>query len=303
MLVRSFCFFAILFLSGCSFAAERTYHVSGDVVGAINHYTVSRNDNLYALARRFDVGIVELLAANPNVDPWVLKEGTQLKITTAHVLPKPRQGIVINLSELRLFYFTGSNTVMTFPIGIGREGWQTPLGSTTITKKRKNPAWIPPSSLRMENPDLPEIIPAGADNPLGAYALNLGFPSYVIHGTNHPYSVGKRSSHGCIRLYPEDIVALFDKVEVGTPVTIIDAPYKLGWQGNTLFLEVTPTQNQSDAIAEHQRPPPANASEIYAAIRLEAENTEINWTAVDSTITQHSGAPTAIGKKKWGLLF
>ena len=303
MLTRFICFLIVFIVSVPFIAADSIHHVDGDIVGAMSHYTVTKEDNLYEIARRFDIGIVELLAANPDVDPWTPKEGTELKITTAHILPTIRQGIVLNLSELRLFYFMDANTVMTFPIGIGREGWQTPLGSTTIKKKRKNPAWIPPESIRKEEPNLPKIIPAGPNNPMGAYALNLGWPSYAIHGTNRPYGVGKRSSHGCVRLYPEDIEALFNKVEVGTPVTVIDAPYVLGWQNNILFLEVTPTQSQSDSIAEYHTPTPTDGSQIYDAVHKMSAIAKVDWRAVDAAIAKHSGIPTAIGKKSSGYLF
>lgn len=291
------CLYFLLFPAMPLFAA--VYPLQSDVVGQVGSYIVRHDDNLYEIARRFDIGIVELLAANPGTDPWQPLPGSQLILTTRHVLPEAeRQGIVINLSELRLFYYPGNGTVMTFPIGIGKEGWQTPTGSTLIAKKRKNPSWIPPTSIREEKPDLPEIIPPGPENPLGAHALNLGWPGYVIHGTNRPYGIGKRSSHGCIRLYPEDISLLFDKVKEGTPVTIIDTPYKLGWQGNGLFLEITPTQQQADAIAEYHRPASVSIPEIYEAIRMKAQQEiEIYWYEVDQAIAHRSGIPLLIGKK------
>lgn len=300
MLIRSLPPILYVFTCLLSFSQPlraATYTADGDVIGAVGHYTVRKEDNLYEIARRYDIGIVELLAANPGVAPWTPEAGTELTITTMHVLPAPRQGVVLNLAELRLFYFAGDNTVLTFPIGIGREGWQTPTGAAIIAKKRKNPAWIPPASIREENPALPDIIPAGPDNPLGAYALNLDWPSYAIHGTNRPYGVGKRSSHGCIRLYPEDIEALFNAVEIGEQVTVIDTPYKLGWQGDTLFLEVTPTQLQSDAIAEYRKPSPVSIPEIYEAIRQVEGGVEINWYAVEEAIARRSGIPVAIGER------
>jgi L,D-transpeptidase ErfK/SrfK len=274
-----------------------TYEPMGDGIGTVSYYTVKKGDNLYEIARRQDLGIVELLAANPGVDPWTPEIGHTLTLTTAHVLPLVRQGIVLNLSELRLFYFTSDGKVLTFPIGIGREGWQTPLGETTIVKKRKDPVWIPPDSIRAENPDLPEKVLPGPENPMGAYALNLGWPGYAIHGTNRPYGIGKRSSHGCIRLYPEDITRLFQAVEIGTPVTVIDTPYKLGWQGAYLYLEVTPTQRQSDAIAEYRRPTPPIFSDVYDRVRIAAgDETDIDWYAVDKAVAAHDGVPAIIGK-------
>lgn len=287
----------LLILAYCSVRPLRaaTFTLESDVVGEITHYTVKEKDNLYEIARRHDIGIVELLSANPGIDPWMPEVGTKLTITSTHVLPPgPRKGIVVNLSELRLFYFVDDRTVMTFPIGIGRDGWETPIGTTKIVLKRKNPAWIPPTSIREENPDLLEIVPAGPDNPLGAYALNIDWPGYVIHGTNRPYGIGKRSSHGCIRLYPEDIEALFKVADIGTKVTIIDTPYKLGWRGKDLFLEITPTQQQSDAIAKYRRPFPVSVPELYDAILEAAGDAEINWYEVEKTIERRDGVPTII---------
>lgn len=283
-------------------AHGRTYVPRGDVIGSLSHYTVRKGDTLYSIARRYDIGIVELLAANPGTDPWTPEEGLTLTLPTIHILPEPREGIVLNLSELRLFYFAGDETVMSFPVGIGRDGWVTPLGVTSVVKKRRNPVWIPPASIREEDPALPEMVPAGPDNPMGLYALNLGWVNYAIHGTNRPYGIGKRSSHGCIRLYPEDIEVLFNAVAVGTPVTVIDVPFKLGWRDETLLLEVTPTQDQSDRIAEYKKPHPASIPEIYDAIReVTAESMDIDWYAVDKAVADHNGIPVIIGKKNTAM--
>jgi L,D-transpeptidase ErfK/SrfK len=298
MTLRNVCFLICLLpclcLSSLSYAA--TYKTQGDVIGAVGHYTVRKKDNLSFIARQFDIGIVELLAANPGVTPQNLKAGAKLTLPTMHVLPPVHGGIVLNLSELRLFYFAENGTVMTFPIGIGRDGWQTPTGETSVILKRKDPVWIPPDSIREEEPNLPDIVPAGPNNPLGQYALNIGLPGIRIHGTNRPYSVGKRSSHGCIRLYPEDIEALFNVVTVGTPVTVIDAPYKLGWQDNTFWLEVTPTQSQDDDIAAYRQPQPVDASVIHNIVISIAKDTaaQIDLTAIDKAVADHSGIPVAI---------
>jgi len=287
--------FAVL-ISAPLYAA--TDFMDGDVIGTVQHYTVREEDNLYAIARRFDIGIVELLAANPGVDPWEPEAGTRLTITTAHVLPPvPHKGVVLNLSELRLFYFVDEHTVMTFPIGIGREGWQTPLGTTKILRKRVHPIWTPPPSIRAADPSLPASFPPGPNNPLGNYALDTGWYGVLIHGTNRPYGIGKRSSHGCIRLYPEDIEALFKAVEVDTPVMVVDMPYKLGWQGDSLFLEVTPTQSQTDVIAEYHKPRPADLPKIHDAIRNIAGDADIDWYSVDKAASEHSGIPVAIGSR------
>jgi L,D-transpeptidase ErfK/SrfK len=282
-------------------ASATTYDIDGDVVGEVTKYKTKEDDTLYDVARRFDLGIVEVLAANPGVDVWDPGEGTELKLPTAHILPPgmPHKGIIINLSELRLFYFPNPHTVMTFPIGIGMEGWQTPVGVTHITTKRKNPTWIPPDSIRKENPDLPKIVLPGPDNPLGQYALNLGLPGERIHGTNRPQGIGRRSSHGCIRLYPEDIAALFAKVKVGTPVSVIDEPFRVGWEQDTLYLEVTPTQEQSDKIAEYETPPPPSLSGTYDAVdkALGDTVTDVDWYAVDNAVREQNGLPVAIARR------
>jgi L,D-transpeptidase ErfK/SrfK len=287
-----------LFLPVCC-AEATTYTPDGDIIGTVTPYTVKADDNLYAIARVHDLGIVEVLAANPGIDSWVPEEGSELTLPTTHVLPQvEHRGIVINLSELRLFYFPDPHTVMTFPIGIGKEGWQTPTGHTSIVLKRKNPVWIPPASIRAEDPDLPEIFPAGPDNPLGDYALDLAWRDYRIHGTNRPYGVGKRVSHGCIRLYPEDISVLFSLVEKGTPVTIIDTNYKLGWQGNRLWLEVTPTQKQADKIARYREPKPVDIPEIHQTIeQMAGNNAVIDWYAVDRAVSQYNGVPVVVAQR------
>ncbi|HEU5047316.1 MAG TPA: L,D-transpeptidase family protein [Rickettsiales bacterium] len=278
-------------------AQAASYTINGDMAGSASHYTVQRGDNLYILARRFDVGIVALLAANPGVTPKNLKAGQTLLLPTAYVLPRPHNGIVLNLPELRLFYFVDEHTVLTFPVSIGREGWKTPLGVTEIVLKRKDPVWIPPDSIREEDPTLPDKVPAGPHNPLGLYAMNLGWSGYRIHGTNAPYSIGRRGSHGCIRLYPEDIETLFKAVEKGTMVTVIDAPYKIGWQDDKLFLEVSPTQAQDDAIGIFHTPRPEKFKELEDVVRAHANGAAINWKAVEQAADAHSGVPVEIGKK------
>lgn len=268
-------------------------------MGETARYTVQQEDTLYSVARHFDLGIVELLAANPDVDAWVPEEDTELVLPTMHVLPAaPHRGIVINLPELRLFYFSSPDVVMTFPIGIGMEGWRTPVGLAAIIDKRANPAWVPPESMRAQNPALPKMIPPGSDNPLGAYALYLNWQGYRIHGTNRPQGIGVRSSHGCIRLYPEDIEVLFKAVKEGTAVHIVDQPYKLGWKGDTLYLEVVPTQEQLDTIAEYESPLPASVEGVHKAVRQKAGGeSDIDWYEVDNALMEHNGIPVVIAHR------
>ena len=221
-----------------------------DVVGKLQVITANEDDTLSDIARRFNLGYEEIVNANPNVDPWLPGTGTQIVIPTQFVLPDaPRQDIVINLAAMRLFYFPKakigeSQKVITHPVGIGRVEWKTPEGTTRITSKKANPAWIPPPSIRKEHAQkgdpLPAIVPPGPDNPMGTHVLKLDWPSYAIHGTDKPPSIGLRGSHGCLRMYPEDIVCIYNDVPIGTPVRVVNQPNLLGWRGDKLYLQTYP---------------------------------------------------------------
>lgn len=221
-----------------------------DVVGSLQVITANHDDTLSDIARRFNLGYEEIVNANPEVDPWLPKAGTKIVIPTQFVLPDaPRQGIVINLAAMRLFYFPKTKTgqpqkVITHPLGIGRVEWKTPEGVTRVASKKENPSWIPTPSIRKEhakNGDpLPAIVPPGPDNPMGTHVLKLDWPSYAIHGTDKPPSIGLRGSHGCLRMYPEDIVCIYNDVPVGTPVRVVNQPQLLGWRDRTLYLQAYP---------------------------------------------------------------
>jgi len=218
-----------------------------DVIGKLQIVYARYEDTLADFARDYGLGFDEIVAANPGVDPWLPGEGTKVILPTQYVLPDaPRTGLVLNLASLRLFYYPkpetdGRQIVITHPIGIGREGWRTPQGKFRITQKVENPVWRVPSSIRREHAamgdPLPPVVKAGPKNPLGAYAMRLNRPQYLIHGTNKPFGVGMRVSHGCIRLYPEDIARLFPEVPVGTRVRIVNQPYLAGWLDGHLYLE------------------------------------------------------------------
>ena len=221
-----------------------------DVIGAPRTVVAAHEDTLVEIARQSGIGLEQMERINPGVDMWLPGEGTQVTIPSHYVLPRvPREGLVLNLPEMRMYYFPPRQAgrpaqVQTFPIGIGRETWATPLGKTRITSKVKDPAWRPPESIRKEHAakgdPLPLIVPPGPDNPLGRYAMGLGIPGYLIHSTNKPIGVGMRVSHGCIRMLPEDIERLFPQLPVGTPVNIINQPVKVGWHGGKLYIEVHP---------------------------------------------------------------
>jgi L,D-transpeptidase ErfK/SrfK len=218
-----------------------------DIVGYVQKTIVGKEDTLPDIARRFDVGYEEILTANPGVDPWLPGVGREVVVPTQFILPAAlHEGVVVNVAAMRIFYYPPHKKgepqiVYTHPIGIGKVGWKTPEGTTKIISRQKDPVWVVPKSVREEHAEdgekLPAQVPAGPDNPLGQYAFHLGWPSYLIHGTNKPYGVGMRSSHGCIRLYPEDIAVFFDMIPIGTKVTVVNQPYLFGWRDGTLYLQ------------------------------------------------------------------
>jgi L,D-transpeptidase ErfK/SrfK len=271
---------------------------AGDLIGEIRYHETVAEDTLLHLARRYDLGFVELVAANPGVDPWLPGAGVRLVLPAAHLLPDaPRRGIVINLAEQRLYFFPAPDgPVETFPLGTGRGGCETPLADTHITGKRRNPTWIPPPSIRAERPDLPAVVPPGPDNPLGDHALDLALRGYVIHGTNKPLGIGRRVSHGCIRMYPEDIARLFDRVAPGTPVKVVDQPVKVGWSGGALFLEVHPTETQADELEATGRFRPQPISGLAARVRAGAglEADRLDWNRVWTIARERHGVPVRI---------
>lgn len=263
---------------------------------------LSRYENtLPAIARVYNVGLEELKDANPDVDVWLPGEGTVVYLPTQHILPDaPHEGIVLNVAAMRLYYYGRDSAepdqlkVTTYPIGIGREGWETPTGSAVVTQKARDPVWYPPASVRKEHAELgdplPRIVPAGPDNPLGRFALALSLPGYLIHGTNTPAGVGMRVSHGCVRLYPEDIERLFARVPTGTRVEIVNQPVLAGWHGDELYLEV------HEPLAEDHRDLAALAEALLTK-RLEARGVSpkrIDRTALARVLAAKSGMPMPV---------
>jgi L,D-transpeptidase ErfK/SrfK len=275
-----------------------------DVIGELTTAEVRDGETLIDIAREHGLGYNEIVAANPGLDPWLPPAGAKVVLPNRHVLPNtPRSGIIVNLSEMRLYYYPppssdGAAVVMTFPIGIGQEGWVTPLGITRVVSKIANPAWTVPESIRAEHAKagdpLPKVVPAGPDNPLGAYAMRLGWNNFLIHGTNKPFGVGMRVSHGCIRLYPEDIKELFEHVAVQTPVWIIDQPFKLGRDDGKLLLEM------HAPVSDPGVPKADDSSQILAAIEAITPSSE--WAkarrAAMEAIERKSGVPELIADLK-----
>lgn len=276
----------------------------GGVFGRVEAIETRYEDTLIELARRYSLGYEELTRVNPGVDPWLPGEGTRVLIPGQRLLPPgPREGIVVNLPEHRLYYFPTPRrgekpVVMTFPVSVGKMDWRTPLGVTRIVDKRRNPSWYPPESVRRERarrgePPLPAIVPPGPDNPLGAHAMRLGIPggAYLIHGTNNPDAVGMAVTHGCLRMYPEDIARLFDAVPIGAPVALISEPIKLAVVDGEVWLEVHPPVDEQGQTVE--------ADLVEFERRLDAAlgglEVAIHWDRAIETLREAKGIPTVIG--------
>ncbi|MEZ5498392.1 MAG: L,D-transpeptidase family protein [Steroidobacteraceae bacterium] len=278
-----------------------------DVVGYVQVIKASKEDTLTDIARRFNVGFEDLARANPKVDPWLPGEGREIVIPSQYVLPDaPREGIIINAAAMRLYYFPKAQSgkpqeVYTYPIGIGRVGWKTPEGVTRIVRRKKDPTWTVPSSVRKEHAEngdpLPAVVGAGPDNPLGRHALYLGWPSYLVHGTNKPAGVGLRSSHGCVRLYPEDIAQLFDMAPDGTKVRVVNQPFLFGWHDNQLYLQaydILEDDPRDWSNAERKLLSKSLAKRIQK--QLKARNEEVDWDEVSALAHEPRGIPVAISQ-------
>ncbi len=262
--------------------------------------TATAEDTLLDIARRYNIGQNEILLMNPKIDRWMPGAGTKVRITNSRILPdSPHHGLTLNLPEFRLYYYHdvsdyGIPIVTTHPISIGRQDWNTPLGKTSIVAKVKDPVWRPPASIKEEHAAegdiLPEVVPAGPDNPLGLYAMRLGIPGYLIHGTNKAFGVGMRVSHGCVRMYPEDIEKLFPEIKLGTPVYIVNQPVKVGWLNDTLYIEVHPPLEREEQSYQELL---ENALDL-----IEKANNDripvLNGAALREALEQQSGIPTAI---------
>ncbi len=272
-----------------------------ELIGALISVPASRDETLLDIARRYDLGQDEIVLANPSVDRWLPADGAEVTLPTAYILPRAeRTGLVLNVPEMRLYYYPPRipgrvRVVHTYPVSIGRMDWSTPLGKTEIVEKTKNPTWRPPESVKAEHASdgeiLPEVVPPGPENPLGKFALRLGLPGYLIHGTNKPYGVGMRVTHGCVRMYPEDIESLYAMVSVGTRVAIVDQPIKLGWLGELLYVEIHPP-------LEKQEPERRLKASLLDLLRTESEKRRfvLDDAALGSALELQNGIPTPIGR-------
>jgi L,D-transpeptidase ErfK/SrfK len=279
--------------------ATRKFALDKDpsIVGSLAVVNARDGDTLPDIARHFGLGYNEATIANPTILPWMPKAGARVLLPLQFILPDaPRKGIVLNLASMRMFYYPPKqqDTVFTYPVGIGRQNWNTPLGQTTIVAKTANPTWTVPESIRREHAakgdPLPQAVPPGPDNPLGKYALQLGIKRYLIHGTNKPYGVGMQVSHGCVRLYPEDIEMLFKKKPVGMPVRIIHQPYMTAWKGDMLYLEA------HEPLEKWAKQKPKLKKKLINDLKQIStnRNVAIDWEKVDRILQSADGIPAPI---------
>lgn len=271
-------------------AAAAEYRWGGAVVGGRQIYAIRADDSLPEVARKFGLGYTEITAANPGVDPFVPEPGRQIVLPTEWILPKApiRKGIVINIAEMRLYLLPahGARTVITFPVAVGDEGTETPVGRFTIVEKIKDPAWYVPKSIRREQPDLPAVVPPGPDNPMGSRALRLSSGSLLIHGTDRPWGIGTRSSHGCLRLYEEDITRLFELVGNGTPVAVVNQPVKVAAEGDRVFLEIHDSGNGRDLYQE-----------VLDLLNAKELAYRIDWNKVRTAEAERSGLVVEVSRR------
>jgi L,D-transpeptidase ErfK/SrfK len=263
------------------------------VTGALNTYTIEPGDTLLDIARHFDLGYNEIVAANPGVDAWLPPVGEVLVIPTEFILPEgATQGLVVNIPEMRLYYFNGG-TFTTYPVGLGRDDWRTPTGSFKVRGKTENPTWVIPESIREEHirerGDPRTSIPGGdPDNPLGPYRLELTLPLYMLHGTNVPWGVGMQVSHGCIRFYNEDITVLFHDVRVGTPGEFLYQPVKVGIRDGIKYIEVHPDIYGLRSDLEQ---------EADALLGRHGWQQDIDHERVRKALREQSGLPVVISRE------
>jgi L,D-transpeptidase ErfK/SrfK len=273
------------------------------VVGADSSMTTVYEDTLPDIAHKYSLGFYEIIRANPGIDVWLPGAGKELTLPGRRILPPgPREGIVVNLPEHRLYYYPRPGphehpVVITYPVSIGKMDWRTPLGGTTVIAKIKHPSWYPPESIRKEhaaNGDpIPKVVPAGPDNPLGDFALRLaaGHGEYMIHGTNNPTAVGMAVTHGCIRMYPEDVAALFALIPVGTKVRLVNEPVKVAWVDGQLYLEAHPPV---DAEGQSVEPDLQQLSQLLDKA-LGKDTAAIHWDLARATLQAANGIPTLVG--------
>lgn len=279
--------------------ALRCFILSPDTTlyGTTHWVKVNEKETLLDIARDLDLGYNQIIAANPDIDPWVPAKKSLVFVPSALVLPQERisSGIVVNLAEMRLYYFLsngGHEYFLTAPIGIGKEDFLTTLGIYKVKSKTVNPTWVVPESIKQAEPDLPDMVPPGPDNPLGDFAFRLSKKQYAIHGTNNPWGIGRRVSHGCIRMYPEDVAALYPMVPVGTMVQVIYEPIKIGWGSGKCWIQVFEDfDNRIDK-------PVSKVMDDLAYYETAIGPLEVDLSALFRALKEKTGVPTAVARPK-----
>lgn len=301
-------FGAVLMLMLCAGAplSAQTFPLPApddDLIGEVRSVEAVHEDTLIDLAQRNNLGYEEIELANPGVDPWMPGVGTVVVLPNRFILPPvPRVGLVLNVPEMRLYYYPKPKrgehpVVITYPVSVGRMDWKTPVGVTSVVSKQANPSWTVPDTILAEHAAkgdiLPKVVPPGPDNPLGLFAMRLGINGYLIHGTNNPNGLGMRVTHGCMRLYPNDIAALFKIVPVGTPVRIVNMPYKVGRHAGQLYLETHPPLDEDQARYRNNRTP------LVAAVVAATRNHDyvVDWDVAQQVAAQPLGIPVLITDK------
>jgi L,D-transpeptidase ErfK/SrfK len=292
---------AVLCAAGPVAALELPLPPAGeDIVGEVQVIQAKYEDTFADIGAAYDLGYLEMVAANPGVDAWLPGAGVDVVLPTRFILPPgPREGIVINLAEYRLYYYPkGQNVVHTYPLGIGREGWGSPIAQTSITVKTHNPAWYPPQSIRDEHAaagePLPRVVAAGPDNPLGPVKMTLGLPGYLIHGSNKKFGIGMRVSHGCFRMFNVNALQLADMAPVGTPVRILNEPYKLGLSGGRVYLEAHAPLDDTGMPSVVDK----HAVVINTLLKREdlLNNLRLDWDELREVVAAEEGLPIAIAQ-------
>ncbi|MAD91433.1 MAG: hypothetical protein CMQ54_01730 [Gammaproteobacteria bacterium] len=309
MMIKSkLIFFFLMTIKFCHAAVFDLPSNEQDVIGSVSSVKATHEDTLVDIARRHGLGYLDIVRANPDVNPWLPGEGAKIILPNKFILPPgPRKGLVLNLAEYRMYYYPEtlsgeSPKVHTYPISIGKINWETPTGLAKVVAMAKNPAWYPPQSVRDEHAAegdfLPRVVHPGPDNPLGTRVLRLNMPGYLIHGTNRPAGVGMRVSHGCIRMFPEDIEFLYDQINIKTVVRIIDVPIKIGWDGDNIVAE---------AHQPLEKPQAHQTEEGYASTLSSADelvNNEITHKDPMTYITEQfvSATKNRSGKLDWKII-
>lgn len=283
-----------LLYSSAAFTVTFQIQPGEDLVGELQYATVEPGQSLGDIGKQYNIGVYEMMEANPEIDPWVPEPGTQVIVPSYFILPSgPRAGMILNLAEMRLyFYHPDKKHVSTYPIGIGRKSWPTPLGHSSIVHKQKDPTWYPPPSIRKEHAEKGDLLPAfvgpGPDNPLGQYAMRTGFNSILIHGTNKPGGIGLRGSHGCVRMHPADIQELFSMTPIGTSIRIIHEPLKVGFMKGAWYLEA------HEPLSEPRFSNSMTTLQLDQAVKSKIAQMPLDWILITSVFKQARGYPERI---------